>query len=132
MNIEKCPYCQSERIVYLFGLKPPYHCRDCGEYFDDDTVRWEELRHKMSWICSDVYATEEHPLALENVYLDLENKGLIRPQDMCQITSVFMDYEGIIWFTSPQFDSPTEFDHMQESHLQRILEAMWNAHDEQK
>ena len=56
-----CPYCGS-RHFHQVGER--YVCDDCQWLFDEDDIRWQELRHEISHRLIDT--DEEHPVVFGN------------------------------------------------------------------
>ena len=66
-----CPYCGSENVRELtpdekdelvreYGQSSDYKCDECDWLFDQDDIRWQELRHEISHYLIDT--DEEHPI----------------------------------------------------------------------
>ena len=66
-----CPYCGSENVRELtpdeknelvreYGQSSDYKCDDCDWLFDQDDIRWQELRRAISHHLIDT--DEEHPI----------------------------------------------------------------------
>ena len=54
-----CPYCGSKKY---HPFEDRYECDDCGWLFDEDDIRYENLRHEISRYLIDT--DEENPLCL--------------------------------------------------------------------
>jgi hypothetical protein len=66
-----CPYCGSENVRELtpdeknelvreYGQSSNFKCDDCDWLFDEDDIKWQELRHEISHHLIDT--DEEHPI----------------------------------------------------------------------
>ena len=95
-----CPFCGGENCV--IQVDPGYHCTTCEYDFTDDDIRHEELRQKISCVCSSNYATENRPIDCTKGSMltigDDEAMGLSE-LDKPQVTGIFHDPEGIVWIT---------------------------------
>jgi len=80
----------------------------------------EELRQKVSSICSAFEATENSPIdCTKPEYLHIDGLSKIGKS---QILSVFQDYEGIVWITSDCADEPIELDYIPTDSIKEILD----------
>ena len=66
-----CPYCGSENVRELtpdeknelvreYGQSSDYKCDECDWLFNEDDIKWQELRHEISHYLIDT--DEEHPI----------------------------------------------------------------------
>ena len=55
-----CPYCGGEHYHH-FGIR--YECEDCDCLFDENDIRWEDLRHGISHYLIDT--DENNPIVFE-------------------------------------------------------------------
>ena len=93
-----CPYCGSRRFHQAGGR---YACDDCQWLFDEDDIRWQELRHEISHRLIDT--DEEHPVIFgDNNYVVIgenwdETIGL-STNDMFHCDRIFQaPGDGTIW-----------------------------------
>lgn len=102
-----CPHCGSESIE-VWGTDR-YECKECGEYFDYDNMEHEDLRQRISSVCSALFATEENPIncVREDVMeLHIEDNGGgevaqgLSEFEKPQVESIFQDNEGLYGLSS--------------------------------
>lgn len=93
-----CPYCGS-RHFHQVGER--YACDDCDCLFNEDDIRWQELRHEISRRLIDT--DEEHPVIFgDNNYVVIgenwdETVGL-STNDMYHCDRIFqVPGDGTIW-----------------------------------
>ena len=93
-----CPYCGS-RHFHQVGER--YACDECQWLFDEDDIRWQELRHEISRRLIDT--DEEHPVVFgDNNYVVIgenwdETVGL-STNDMFHCDRIFqVPGDGTIW-----------------------------------
>ena len=93
-----CPYCGS-RHFHQVGER--YECDECLWLFDEDDIRWQELRHEISHRLIDT--DEEHPVIFgDNNYVVIgenwdETVGL-STNDMLHCDRIFqVPGDGTIW-----------------------------------
>lgn len=93
-----CPYCGS-RHFHQVGER--YVCDECQWLFDEDDIRWQELRHEISHRLIDT--DEEHPVVFgDNNYVVIgenwdETVGL-STNDMFHCDRIFqVPGDGTIW-----------------------------------
>ena len=115
-----CPFCGGTALV----LKRKYQCDECGE-FNEDELRHEELRKKISSACSGAYASEENPIdctkgSMMLVIGDDEAMGLSE-LDKPQVTGIFHDPEAIVWVTIDGYSEPMEVDSLSITDLEDIV-----------
>jgi hypothetical protein len=125
-EIKVCPFCGAENTVIISNDKTFYHCNNCETDFTEDDLVHEILRQRISSICSDEEATEDHPLDCTKgktmlVIGDDEAMGLSE-LDKPQVINVFNDYEAIVWVTLYGYNEPIELDSLSTSDLKNILE----------
>ena len=99
-----CPYCGSSNINKIKDYN--YKCNCCEMEYNHNDKEFEELRHKISAILMSKEATESNPL---KCYITLED-GAIGLSDLEKhhITSIFKDYELIIWINLEYIENPQE------------------------
>lgn len=123
-----CPFCGDENCV--IQVDPGYHCTTCEYDFTDDDIRHEELRQKISCVCSGNYATEDHPIDCTKGSMltigDDEAMGLSE-LDKPQVTGIFHDPEGIVWITMYGDPNPKEIDNLTTSDLAKILDWLGDS-----
>ena len=123
-----CPFCGGENCV--IQVDPGYHCTTCEYDFTDDDIRHEELRQKISCICSGNYATENRPIDCTKGSMltigDDEAMGLSE-LDKPQVTGIFHDPEGIVWITMYGDPDPKEIDDLTTSDLAKILDWLGDS-----
>lgn len=123
-----CPFCGGENCV--IQVDPGYHCTTCEYDFTDDDIRHEELRQKISCICSGNYATEDCPIDCTKGSMltigDDEAMGLSE-LDKPQVTGIFHDPEGIVWITMYGDPDPKEIDDLTTSDLAKILDWLGDS-----
>lgn len=97
-----CPICLEEDYEVLATAL--YRCNKCGHEFDYDDYEHEELRQRISSVCSALEATEEKPIncELENA-MELHISGIyeeaqgLSEAEKPQVSVVFQDDTGIVW-----------------------------------
>ena len=123
-----CPFCGGENCV--IQVDPGYHCTTCEYDFTDDDIRHEELRQKISCVCSSNYATENRPIDCTKGSMltigDDEAMGLSE-LDKPQVTGIFHDPEGIVWITMYGDPDPKEIDDLTTSDLAKILDWLGDS-----
>lgn len=123
-----CPFCGGENCV--IQVDPGYHCTTCEYDFTDDDIRHEELRQKISCVCSGNYATEDRPIDCTKGLMltigDDEAMGLSE-LDKPQVTGIFHDPEGIVWITMYGDPDPKEIDDLTTSDLAKILDWLGDS-----
>lgn len=95
----KCPYCESEQYHH-YGTR--FECEECGCLFDENDIKWEDLRHAISHYLIDT--SEENPIIFEPNEEAIigenwpETFGL-STLDMYHLDRIFqVPGEGIIYF----------------------------------
>ena len=62
-----CPYCGSKKFRHIADAFEPYdriyECEECQWVFDEEDIKWQELRHEISHRLIDT--DEEHPIEFE-------------------------------------------------------------------
>ena len=94
-----CPYCGSDQVAEFQG---GYHCENCDWLFDDEEIKWQDLRHSISHHLIDT--DEEHPIVFEPNEMPVigenwpETFGL-STLDMYHLDKIFqLPGDGTIWF----------------------------------
>lgn len=124
--IMTCPFCHEQHCVTIEG--DGYHCTSCEYDFTEDDYEHELLRQQISCVCSGEEATEEKPIdcTKNNAILTIgsEEAQGISELEKPQVTSVFQDYEGIVWVNIEGNNEPVEADGLTTSDLQSILDYL--------
>lgn len=117
-----CPFCGEDHCIV--ETKNGYHCTSCEYDFTDDDLEHEELRKKISCVCSAHYASEEKPIDCTKGFLltigDDEAMGLSELEKP-QVSSIFHDNEGVVWIKMVGEEEPKEVDSLTTSDLKAIL-----------
>lgn len=119
-----CPYCGGRTESYTSDPFEPdrYHCVDCDRLFDDDDIRREGLRHRLSALLSAHYATEENPLPFEHPIGEWDDESVgLSSLDLPWCNGVFECQDGTIWFNIDGTTEPMDFDDICTHDLQDIL-----------
>ena len=113
-----CPFCGGP-IEHTY----PYCCTSCEEYFTEEELDTEELRHKLSALLMDT--SEEHPIECNITIMEnnAETCGL-SSNELPLVTSVFQDSEGIIWFNICGMSEPIEFDDLDLEDIQTVYDKL--------
>lgn len=124
-TINYCPFCGSDDLYDLIEEPGTIYCAECGASLDKDTIEHEELRQKISCVCSGEYATEDNPIDCEKGSMMLtighaEAMGLSELQ-MPEVQKIFQDPEGIIWVRIRGEFEPRELDTLDTSDLTDIV-----------
>lgn len=97
-----CPSCL--KVDYEVLATTLYRCNKCGEEFSYDDYEHEELRQKISSICSAMQATEEKPIRCDSENdMELHINGIyeevqeISEAEKPQVVSVFHDQQCVVW-----------------------------------
>ena len=95
-----CPYCGSEK--YELSEDGRYHCLECDMLFDDEDIKWQDLRHQISHYLIDT--DEEHPVVFGPNEMPIigeswpETYGL-STLDMPHLDRIFqIPGDGTIWY----------------------------------
>lgn len=106
-----CPFCESSKVV-IDEADGRYHCTECDRLFDDDDIRREELRHRLSPKLSDT--SEEEPLQVD---IPIGKDGRI-------IDSVFLFYDGTMWFRLKGEDEYKDIDELDIDDLEALVSGI--------
>lgn len=148
-----CPYCGSENVRELtldeknelvreYGQSSNYKCDDCDWLFDEDDIRWQELRHEISHRLIDT--DEEHPVVFgDNNYVvigeNLDETVGLSTNDMCHCDRIFqVPGDGTIWLhidgeydeqdpTGLKWHDIEEEDFLTSEDLEEIIRAIDNV-----
>lgn len=125
--IEICPFCKEHKVV-ISNDNTFYHCNGCETDFTEDDVEHELLRQQISCVCSGEEATEEKPIDCTKdgtmlIIGNSEAQGLSELEKP-QVTSVFQDYDGIVWVNIYGSNEPIEVDDLDTLDLQNILDYL--------
>lgn len=94
-----CPYCGSKEFHH-YGNR--YECEECNRLFDEDDIKWQELRHIISHNLIDT--DEEHPFAFGDNNKPIIGENWVETfglstNDMFHIDKIFqIPGDGTIWF----------------------------------
>lgn len=131
-----CPYCGSEKF-HPYGDR--YECDECHWLFDEEDIKWQELRHQISHHLIDT--DEEHPFVFKPndmpvIGEDWDDTIGLSTLEMPHIDQMFqVPGDGTIWFhiegeyedfferTKPIWHDLEEQDYLILSDLQSIVEA---------
>ena len=111
-----CPFCKEHNLAVSTNENGEtiYHCNECESDFTEDDFKHEIYRQRISCICGGEEATEESPIDCTNQSTILvlgEDEAMgISTLQMPHVTSVFQDYEGIVWVNIEGSDEPMEAD----------------------
>ena len=138
-----CPYCGSENFHPSSDSIGRYECDECHWLFDEDDIRWQELRHTISHYLIDT--SEDNPIVFEPNSMPVigenwpETFGL-STLDMYHLDKIFqIPGDGTIWFhlegeydendpTGLKWHDLEEEDFLIESDLMEIIDALeWRA-----
>ena len=106
-----CPFCESSKVV-IDETDGRYHCTECDSLFDDEDIRREELRHRLSPKLSDT--SEEKPLLVD---IPVGEDGRI-------IDSVFLFYDGTMWFRLKGEDEYKDIDELDIGDLETLVSGI--------
>lgn len=124
--IAECPFCGG--VHCIVETSEGYHCTTCEYDFSEDDLQHELLRKKISCVCSGEKATEEKPIdcTKDDTILIIGNSEAqgLRELEKPQVTSVFQDYDGIVWVNIYGSNEPIEADDLDTLDLQNILDYL--------
>ncbi len=108
----KCPFCGSVSVG-LMPFSKRYNCYECESLFDDEDVRREALRHKISAILMDTSESRQ-----KFCHIALENKVVTRAYQM--------PGDGRMWFKVENLrpESYMNFDDFSTEELQTLYNEM--------
>lgn len=98
MNKLYCPYCGSEQFHH-YGNR--YECEECNWLFDEDDIKWQELRHTISHYLIDT--DEEHPFVFGDNNKPIIGENWVETfglstNDMFHLDKIFqIPGDGTIW-----------------------------------
>jgi predicted nucleic acid-binding Zn-ribbon protein len=101
-EISVCPFCGSEKFEYMGDEYKPqeYHCHECDTWFGDEDVEREDLYHRISAVCSAMYASDDNPIVPKDEIhiegIDEEAQGLSEAEKP-QVYKIYQDNEAIVW-----------------------------------
>lgn len=101
-----CPFCGEEATV----VRGKYKCKGCGYDHTDDEREREEIRQRISAICSRFNAVEDKPLSCDNISIS----GIDEPAQglsdslLPHVVNVFHCPEGIVWATIEGSKEPVD------------------------
>jgi DNA-directed RNA polymerase subunit RPC12/RpoP len=120
-EVSTCPYCGSEHLEWHENGNP-YYCLGCGSSFNDDDLRFEEIRHELLSLLKG--HTISKPLKCEIALEDDDAVGL-SSLEMPMICAAYIDdeYSEII-FTMYGENRDINFDNISLKNAETILEEI--------
>ena len=124
-----CPVCGSKNWEYMGDEYEPqvYHCHECDNWFGDADKEREELRQKISAICSAMHATEENPIVCNELSIEgvTEAAQGLSESEKPQVMKVYHDHEAIVWVEIEYCDEPIELSNITvKESLSQILRGL--------
>ena len=113
---EECPFCGSLNVT-------EHRCNDCGLYISEDDRIIEPIRHKLSALCSENDATEEHPYNCNISIGWLQDGEDGKFVDEPHVVGIF-EATDIIFFKIKEFDEPWDIDAIPTSDIVKIAEEL--------
>lgn len=119
--IMTCPFCGDEHCIV--ETENGYHCTSCEYDFTEDDYQHEQLRQKISCLCSANNATEDNPIKCDVIVGEDESQGL-SDSEKPHVIGIFHDSEGVVWANIKWYAEPYEVDNLTTSDLKTLVEEI--------